>query len=406
MIRRDFARPKPIPSDADRPLDPPSTPSRVRRLALPFRSSPRTERRGHRRDVSDDSEMALLNSPDRTSFDTGRNGASNGSKLEDGKRQDAVQSDRAGFPLVDADAEGLDDSPDDSDVEDAADRTPEEDTDELLPDPQPSPSHSVVVRPRSDSTTTLRQVPKKPRWRRCFKSTRRHLRKILTPPSAALLLGLIIALSPPLKALFVEMPDLDSPTTPDGRPIFEPVLDAAAYFGAAAVPLALLVLGASFARLSVPRPLSILPWAAILSLSIAKLVVLPIIGFFVVKALMTLGWLPPQDKVLVFVVTYYATGVSATNQVAIVALILAEPGVDAAKVSANIDLLTTILVVHVSSLSSLPRYPLLRHSLMSARWGAVHLAPVSRDGRHHHGPAPGLLTLATRSDRRGDFLVY
>ena len=44
-----------------------------------------------------------------------------------------------------------------------------------------------------------------------------------------------------------------------------------------AVPLALILLGASFARIKVPRPLSRLPIMAMLLVTLVKMVVLPVI---------------------------------------------------------------------------------------------------------------------------------
>lgn len=51
------------------------------------------------------------------------------------------------------------------------------------------------------------------------------------------------------------------------------------------MPLGLLVLGSALARMRLPRPLSRLPFASIISLALFKLVLLPIVGFFMVEGL-------------------------------------------------------------------------------------------------------------------------
>lgn len=55
--------------------------------------------------------------------------------------------------------------------------------------------------------------------------------------------------------------------------------------GSASVPLGLFVLGSALARMRLPRPLSRLPYASIIALALAKLVVLPLFGYFFVDAL-------------------------------------------------------------------------------------------------------------------------
>jgi hypothetical protein len=56
--------------------------------------------------------------------------------------------------------------------------------------------------------------------------------------------------------------------------------------------------------MKIPRPISRLPIAAILSVCVAKLVLLPIIGIFIVQAMVRGGLIPPQNKVQIFVAMY------------------------------------------------------------------------------------------------------
>ena len=62
------------------------------------------------------------------------------------------------------------------------------------------------------------------------------------------------------------------------------------------MPLALILLGASFARIKIPRPLSRLPIMAMLLVTLAKMVVLPVIGVAVVQAMVHGGLIPADAK--------------------------------------------------------------------------------------------------------------
>ena len=75
------------------------------------------------------------------------------------------------------------------------------------------------------------------------------------------------------------------PTAPDGLPPLAIILDTATFLGNASVPLGLLVLGSALARMRLPRPLTRLPFASIISLALFKLVLLPIVGFLIVQGL-------------------------------------------------------------------------------------------------------------------------
>jgi predicted permease len=76
----------------------------------------------------------------------------------------------------------------------------------------------------------------------------------IPPPTWAVGVGLIFSLVPPLKALLYSTPSWTGtrmPNAPDGNPPLNFVLETAEFLGALTVPLALIVLGASFARLKV-----------------------------------------------------------------------------------------------------------------------------------------------------------
>jgi predicted permease len=65
--------------------------------------------------------------------------------------------------------------------------------------------------------------------------------------------------------------------------------------------MGLLLLGASFARFTIPRPISRLPIAAILATCLAKMVIIPIIGIFIVQAMTQNGLIDKSSKVERFV---------------------------------------------------------------------------------------------------------
>lgn len=79
------------------------------------------------------------------------------------------------------------------------------------------------------------------------------------------------------------------------------VVTAASFVGALTVPLALILLGSSFARMRIPRPLSRLPIWAILFVCLAKMVLLPTIGIFLVRTMVERGLISKESKTELFV---------------------------------------------------------------------------------------------------------
>lgn len=66
------------------------------------------------------------------------------------------------------------------------------------------------------------------------------------------------------------------------------------------MPLGLIVLGASIAKLRLPKPLSRLPLAGIAAMALIRLVVVPVCGFFFVKQLVKIGMVEETNAVLRF----------------------------------------------------------------------------------------------------------
>lgn len=81
------------------------------------------------------------------------------------------------------------------------------------------------------------------------------------------------------------------------------------------MPMALILLGAAFARIKIPRPISRLPIAAMLSVCGAKLVLLPVIGVFLVQAMVKGGMIPKDAKAEIFVAIFVSGTPSAVKYV-------------------------------------------------------------------------------------------
>ena len=65
-----------------------------------------------------------------------------------------------------------------------------------------------------------------------------------------------------------------------------------------------MLLGASFARIQLPRPLTRLPLMAIFLSTMAKMVMLPVIGVFLVIAMTEGGLVDRKEKTLRFVMMF------------------------------------------------------------------------------------------------------
>ncbi|CAH6723059.1 protein Ecm3p [[Candida] jaroonii] len=124
------------------------------------------------------------------------------------------------------------------------------------------------------------------------------LKNFISPVSFTLILSIAVAMSPPLKALFVKS-TFHIPNAPDGQPPLSFVMDTVSYIGNASVPLGLILLGATIARLeikSMPEGF----WKTAVGITIARLVILPIIGVGITTGMYKGGWYG-DDKLLRFV---------------------------------------------------------------------------------------------------------
>ncbi|KAI0776750.1 auxin efflux carrier [Trametes elegans] len=156
------------------------------------------------------------------------------------------------------------------------------------------------------------------------------LKALLKPVTIAIAVSLPVALIKPLKALFVDISDQGGPSWhgPDGRPPLIFVMDTAQFIDTIAVPLALILLGASFARIRVPHPFSRLPIMAMLLVALAKMVVIPVMGVFIVQAMVRRGLIPPDAKAEKFVAMLLSGTPAAVNQMIVSSLHAPDGNVD------------------------------------------------------------------------------
>ncbi|CAL9737146.1 protein Ecm3p [Monosporozyma servazzii] len=133
----------------------------------------------------------------------------------------------------------------------------------------------------------------------------------IRPASLGALLGIICALIPWVKACFVNT-YVHVHNAPDGKPVLNFLMDFTGYIGNACVPLGLLLLGGTLARLQV----SSLPKGFVRSaimMSIFRLVVLPIIGIAWANKIYDLNWLDNRMSKFIMILTWSMP--SATSQV-------------------------------------------------------------------------------------------
>lgn len=131
------------------------------------------------------------------------------------------------------------------------------------------------------------------------------------PASLGALLGIIVAMIPWVKALFVHT-DVHVHNAPDGLPVLNFLMDFTQYIGNACVPLGLLLLGGTIARLEVGKlPKGFLKVAVLMT--VLRLMVIPIIGVAWANKLYDINWLDNVIGKFIMILTWSMP--SATSQV-------------------------------------------------------------------------------------------
>ncbi|WWC87859.1 uncharacterized protein L201_002756 [Kwoniella dendrophila CBS 6074] len=121
----------------------------------------------------------------------------------------------------------------------------------------------------------------------------------------AIIISVPVATIQPLKSLFAPTEGWSGgkmPNGPDGNPPLFFFIETASFLGAIAVPGALLLLGASFARLKIPKNWHEVPLGAIIALMISKMILVPVFGIFVIQAFRDhTSLFPREDKIRTFI---------------------------------------------------------------------------------------------------------
>ncbi|BEJ12505.1 hypothetical protein CspHIS471_0209650 [Cutaneotrichosporon sp. HIS471] len=136
--------------------------------------------------------------------------------------------------------------------------------------------------------------------------------------------GLLCSLIQPLKALLTTTESWTGsrmPNAPDGNPPLFFLLDTTAYLGALTVPLGLMLLGSSFARLQFPSRLRDAPIAATIAMAVTKMIILPVLAVFLVQAFQShTSLFPKEDKVRTFCAILLSGTPAAVNQLVVTQL--------------------------------------------------------------------------------------
>ncbi|KAH9833843.1 auxin efflux carrier [Rhodofomes roseus] len=186
-----------------------------------------------------------------------------------------------------------------------------------LPQPPATPPPSVL---HSSEQANVHEHPSSYFAR--LQKTLRPLSAAVTPITVSLVISLPIALITNLKALFVNTTNQGGPAWygPDGNPPLNFIYVSAQFLGEIAVPLSLILLGASFARMQIPRPLSRLPIMAMLAAALAKMVLLPVIGVFLIQGMVKGGLIPREALAERFVAMFLSGTPPAVNQLIVSSL--------------------------------------------------------------------------------------
>lgn len=164
----------------------------------------------------------------------------------------------------------------------------------------------------------------------------------IRPASLGALLGIIVALIPWVKACFVNT-YVHVHKAPDKEPVLNFLMDFTGYIGNACVPLGLLLLGGTLARLEINS----LPKGFIRSavlMTIFRLVVLPIIGIAWTNKLTQINWLETRVSRFIMILTWAMP--SATAQVYFTAFYTPTEGDD----HVQMDCLSVFFIIQYSIL--------------------------------------------------------
>ncbi|VEU22569.1 DEKNAAC103556 [Brettanomyces naardenensis] len=206
-----------------------------------------------------------------------------------------------------------------------------------------SPSSKIVTETQlssKDLDEMVKKVPLAERYK-VFRYFLFFVANFKKPSSILLVVSLLIALVPWLKALFVNGGEVNLPNAPDKQPALSFILMYAEYLGQPCVPLGLLLIGSILGRLEVSQ----MPkgfWKCVVVHTLYRLCILPIIGILWVTKLKAIHWLDDPMSMLVTCMEFALP--SATVQIYITASCM-RPGVNTAAESGPMNCLALYMIV-------------------------------------------------------------
>ena len=144
------------------------------------------------------------------------------------------------------------------------------------------------------------------RWRgRAVRVARVLNGAVLNAPTIAVIIGIVLAIAPPINGVFFG----DGDDGAGDKPPLDVLTQAGRRLGAAMVPSLMLTLGASLSR----GPDARVPWRTIAGLTALRLVLLPVAGTLIVLGLRRCGAFEPPDAIFMLVLLLQQAMPSALN---------------------------------------------------------------------------------------------
>lgn len=140
------------------------------------------------------------------------------------------------------------------------------------------------------------------------------LRRVCPPPVVAALLGMAVAFVEPVRGLLVDTKDRD------GDALLQWLFDGLAKIGAAAVPINMLILGNSVAK-GASVSISI---RTALSVAVAKMVVMPLVGLAVTLAMQHIELIPDGPDDSFYLVALLVSATPTANNIMVMAELAGE----------------------------------------------------------------------------------
>ncbi|KAJ3048389.1 Protein M3 [Rhizophlyctis rosea] len=139
------------------------------------------------------------------------------------------------------------------------------------------------------------------RWFRLSPKTTALIKAILNLANLSIIFGLIVAVVPFLRNLFIHQSTTPTPST-DHEPPLRFLYEVFDFVGAAGPPLGVLNLGAALGRLNVK---TMLPMRLTIPITMVRLVILPILGIALTQVFTYhVGWIDREDKILRFILMF------------------------------------------------------------------------------------------------------